>query len=210
MSYLTYNGAMVESVGQYLVKNFYVIDWDGINDIVTLSGQPDLSGTKTITFNMWLTKDTGFASDMLFTLGLPPGNIFAELDSNIIRIGISANVNIGSTKTYSITGLTNQKLSCTIVKTTDAISSFTINGSPQSGGTGVSTRNTELSAIGGDGNLSSLLEDAYIWNIAVEGIGSWLGSGNNANTDAAWLDGIGSNNGTVVGSPTLKSLPVTS
>ena len=46
-----------------------IVAWDGLNDYVQLSSQPDLSGNKTINFNLWLKKDSGFVETCLFTLG---------------------------------------------------------------------------------------------------------------------------------------------
>lgn len=209
MSYLNYNGQrVISAAGQALIYSFYVINWDGVNDYVVLSGQPDLSGSKTVNFNLWLDKESGYSQNMVFTLGVSGSNLFVELDTNIFRIGISGSGQIGSTKTYSLSGFSGKKLECTVVKTTNSISSFTINGVTQSGSSGISTRPTNDAVFGGDGDFGGLLTDAYVWDVEVVGVGRWYGSGENANTNTAWIDQIGSSNGTVNGAPTLKNLPV--
>jgi hypothetical protein len=209
MSYLTHNGQKVISdSSQYLTYAFNVLGFDGAS-AVQLSSQPDLSGTKTVNFKVWLDKSTGWVGETFFTLGLGPNNLYMEINSSQRWVfGISGDVNVGSTKTYPLDAIENTLLNCTVVKTANAISSFTINEAAQTSLPGISTRDTTNSVFGASGDFGNLLADGYIWDIEVEGVGSWLGYGGNANQAAAWVDGIGSSNGSILGSPGLKALPI--
>jgi hypothetical protein len=186
-----------------------VLNWDGLDDKVTFPSHADLSGNKTIKFNLWLTKDSGFAENALFSLGASLNNIYVVLDSSDqFRIGIADDITLGSTKWYSITGLANQLLACEIIKTAHGITSFKINSIARTQvGMGNSNYPTVYSTIGvgGDGVIDYLV-DAYIWDIVVVGVGSWAGNPI-GNIDASWVDGIGSINGVVSGNPSIRNLP---
>ena len=214
MANLTFNGQRLLFPGGGILDYTYidtsgnVLDWNG-GAIVSLDSQPDLSGTKRIDFNLWLDQDSGYASKTIFTLGVSEDNLFAELTSANIRIG-NADVVTTGTRTFSITGLSGKKLECIVVKGSTTIDWFSVNGvSLTQTGIGQSNRPTTKSAIGGGADNQWLLDDAYVWDVVVDGEGAWSGNGSNANTNASWVDTIGSADGTITGTPAIKKLTLT-
>jgi uncharacterized protein (TIGR02145 family) len=183
--------------------------WDGVNDKIVLNSNPDMSGNKAITFKLWLNKEKGYNKNGIFSLGVTSDttfdNLYVVIDSNRIQVGIANDSTPGSTNWYLLAGLSNMILDCEIVKTDSTISSFHINSvAQQPVKTGYSTQPATFSVIGASAKDSTFLNDAFIWDIGVNGVGLWSGHPDGA-ADNAWKDKIGVANGVVYGSPVINA-----
>lgn len=213
MSYVKYGNKFVQSGGHYVGKvsivNLIVMNWDINNNAITLTGQPDLSGNKIITCDVWLNKESGFNVLSWFSLGAAPNNIVTFMIDDVLQIAVSGSTAFGGLLGYSLAGLSNKFLHCEIIKHPDHIDSFLINGVLQTPIlTGTSSSETTVSRIGADGSATigpdKYLKDMYIWHVGVDGIGYWDGTGLYANTDSAWVDQVLGDDGIVSGGPKLK------
>jgi len=171
-----------------------------------LSGDPDLSGNKVIRWKMWI--DSASSSGTVFSLGENQDSIgvIGNGSGELRCTNINRTMGNDGEKRLDTTGLYGMVLDCLAIKTSNEITWFQIGGKTASdqylSQTGTAL---DISRIGGSGVDSSpgTANDIYVWNIEVDGIGSWNGYGNDADTDAAWADGIGSNDGSWNGTPTL-------
>ena len=90
----------------------------------------------------------------------------------------------------------------------NTISSATVNGSPMSSGN--RSGRTQSSGVAADSFYLGRRQDGNfpysgtVYNVFVLGVHQWSGYGN---TDADWIDQVGSNDGTVNGSPALLRIP---
>ena len=218
MPYLIYNGKMIDSGGKYVVGTLAiqgVLDFAGTYYVTVDAslGNLDLSGTKTVRWKMWL--DSSTATGNLFHLGLNANNMFSRIASGSIWAGNfnGPNGTNGDAKIIPLTdAMTGYTLDCIAVKNSTQLLWFQI------GGFGAPGKNAHTSGsppqnysrIGANGNPDTDFSPAngvYVWDVTVEGESAWSGYGSAPNTDVAWVDTIGSNDGTVLaGSPTIKVL----
>lgn len=218
MSYLRYNGKMVTSNNKYVTGILGapegVLDFNNTY-YVTLSANPDLSGTKTVRWKMWMDSSAG-ANGYLFSIGSNQNAMQIYTSGTDLRCG---NVNrIMSTqgeKYISRANLAGYVLECIAVKTINEILWFQVGGySSGDQNLGSSGSAPTTSRFGADGLSSpgSGCAGMYVWDIRVESsvggtsLHNWSGYGTAPNVDSAWLDTVGSENGTVAGSPGIKTL----
>lgn len=209
MSYLVANDKYVKINNpglKYLVTTPIPdkIYFQTLGDKVAFDSQPDVTGNKTFKADLFIDSTS---SDM--TIGLMNAlNDFLFISYTISADTGPSKVLVVNTKNsppyvlrpyYDISSYLNQVISLEVVKTSAVITSVKING------------NT-LTKIG-DGyfnnGATSLKEISgilfSIWNVEVVGIAKWIGFPY-GNTTPAWVDTIGTNNGTVSGSPTTRNL----
>lgn len=170
-----------------------------------LPGDPDLSGNKVVRWKMWL--DSSSIGGTLFSLGANQDSIGLTSSTGEVRCtNINRTMGNSGEKRLSMTGLYGMVLDCLAIKTTNEITWFQVGGRA-SGDQYLDQTGTalDISRIGGSGidASPSPANNWYVWDIEVEGIGSWNGEGSDANTDVAWVDGVGSNDGTFNGTPTI-------
>jgi len=208
MSYLIYNGKRIITQDKYVIGNAAppeegVIYFQTFSDKVEFVSQPDVTGNKTFTANLFI--DSSTSSEM--TIGL----MNASNDFLFISYTISADtgpnkvlvVNTRNTSVirpyYNIDSYLNQIITLEVIKTSSSITSVKINNNTLTkAGDGYFTNGgTTLKAISG--------QYFSIWDVSINGVASWTGYPN-GNTNGAWVDNIGSNDGTVSGSPTTRNL----
>jgi len=220
MSYLTYNGKMVTSNNKYVTKIGGVLP-EGVLDFnntyyTTLSANPDLSGNKTVRWKMWMDSSAG-ASGTLFSIGANTNKIEIYTSGNDIRCGNRNRIMSTQGEKYiSRANLAGYVLECIAVKTINEFLWFQIGGySSGDQNLGSSGTASSVSRFGADGITSPSAGCAgmYVWDIRVESsvggtsLHNWSGYGTAPNVDAAWVDTVGSENGTVLaGSPGIKTL----
>ena len=184
---------------------------------VELDTNPDLSGTKILRWKMWIDSvesPTGW----LFSLG-SDGDSFQLYENSISGIRLGNRNRIMSTQGDKVipitTGITGYVLDCMAVKTINQFLWFQIGGYA-SGDQNLSSTGSPPSTVsrfGADGAATSPNNSCagmYIWDIQAEDsdgttIGAWSGYGTAPTTSTEWVDTINSNNGTVIGTGTLKT-----
>lgn len=181
-----------------------LLNFDDIDDYVGLSSIPDVTGTKTISFSLYIHPDQYVALDIM---------VFSNGSSDWVRIyfdgtdGIRARTNYDGTnnsKRIDISSLKGQVLDFVITKTTSSIDTFTVNGS-SAYTTDVLGNNTEpLQAFIGKATGNGY-DYILIWDININDEHAWAGQPD-GNQDSAWVDTIGSIDGTVNGTPTTYDL----
>lgn len=211
MPHITYNGKRVLSPGNKFIfgERSIIGPMDfAASSYVDLDGNPDLSGNKIIKWKMHLGSS---AANHLFHLGVSENNMYVSVDGTTLKGGNFDNQSAGSSRSIlNVTDLSGKTLECVASKTSNELVWFSCghlyhDGNLQSS-TGTPDQNT--SRIGANGRPSPGYEigfDVYVWDIEVIGEGAWNGWGKNSNTNAAWADSIGSNDGSIVGSPSVKS-----
>jgi len=103
-------------------------------------------------------------------------------------------------------GIIEEQLDFEISITNSIITSLTINGVLQTADSvGGGDITIVTGATIGAGYGGSSLYDSLLWDVSIMGQNSWVGRPD-GNLDPAWLDTIGSSNGTVNGSPTTTSI----
>jgi len=199
MSYLKYGGQYVKTGGQFVggfLPAIGALDFNGTY-FVTLSEDPDLSFNKTITWKMWMD---GSPSGDLFSLGVDEESLSIGASGTELR-AYNKNRIMGTRgeKRLSVTGLTGMVLECTAIKTTNQILWFQVGGRA-SGDTGLGTVTSalDISRIGNTGLTGGpgVANNMFVWDLQVDGIAAWNGY-SSANTDAGWVDTIGTSNGTI-------------
>jgi hypothetical protein len=183
-----------------------LLDPDGIDDYVQYATTPDTTGNKTINFNLYLLKESGYSTtglgNLLFVFSNGGGDYAAAfLYNNQILIS-TTNTGYGNNR-YSLSGFGNSILSCKIIKTASSQAQFYINDVLQSsvttlGGIGI----TGSLVFGGPGFV--YLNDAYVWNLIIESTFNAPGQPN-GNQASAWTNDTFIS--TVVGNPSTIDIP---
>lgn len=188
--------------------------FDGVNDYVSF---PDAVGTNiqgdvTVKWKMYLNQDNFSTRTTLFYFKSDGVSDFLNAFFDGSSITFWASTNVSSNAAYSISGLTDSILECELVKTTSEIVSFSVNGVAL-------TRDINGTGIANDGNyigysiLYGYLSNTFVWDFEIYNssntlIHSWSGQPS-GNLSTAWIDQIGSSNGTLHGSPTTTDIEVT-
>ena len=209
MSYITYQNKMLQSGNKYVSKIAApivsgVINFQTLSDKIEFASQPDVTGNKTFTTNLFIGSS---ASEMQI------GLMNASNDFLFISYTISADTGANKVLTvntknsppgvirqyYNIDSYLNQIITLEIIKTSSSITSVKIN-------------NNTLTKIGdgyfnnGGSSLKTIAGQYYsIWDVEIAGVAQWVGYPN-GNTSGAWEDTIGSNDGTVSGFSTTRNL----
>ena len=208
MAYITKNGLRIQSNGLTLVTK----DIDPIpgqinllasGDGVEFDSVPSITGSKTIKADLFI--DSSLAGMTLWFQTVSINDYLLIVIGNIAEtstFGLTVQTR-GPVSTvrryYNINSYLNQITSIEIVKTSTSITSVKMGGDTLSGTNGFfSPSDTTSKSILGAGGIS-------IWNLEIEDNHKWIGYPY-GNTNAAWVDTIGSNNGTVTGSPGTKNL----
>lgn len=175
-----------------------------LGDKVVFDSQPDVTGNKTLKADLFIDSTS---SDM--TIGLMNASndflwitytLGPDTGPNKVLVVNTRNSPPGVIRPYyDISSYLNQVINLEVVKTSSAVTSVKING-------------TTLTKIG-DGyfnNGGSTVKEiagilCSIWNLEVVGVVKWIGFPY-GNTTGAWVDTIGTNDGTVSGSPTTRNL----
>lgn len=207
-------GTRVDTVyyGQYLNSGSGVnglLYFDGVDDYVDV-GTVDVTGSKTITFNLYVESTiTGLIPVCSFN-GDGSDDIFVvDILGTTLRCYCKGSVaGTNGRRTYDISGLLDTLLTVEITKTTEQCLSITINSVENSAAQSLSTSTGNIHGyIGTNRLLSAFANYLYIWNFNINDEHQWQGQPS-GNLNSAWVDTIGSNNGTVNGSPTTYDLPL--
>lgn len=199
MSYVTYQNKMVSYQNKYVHKNPVPdkIEFLTYNsDVITFASLPVITGSKTIRTRMYL-KDT----NSNFSLGWSPasGNDYLRIDFGVGEAGLALMIEVNfaaNRRQYNLTneGVLGVPFSLEIIKGTGTISSVKFNNIEGTDlGSSLQFGPSDLKRITG-GDSSS------IWNLEIVGTNKWVGFPY-GDTSAAWVDTIGTNHGTVTGSP---------
>jgi len=175
---------------------------------LTTNSEPDLSGTKVIRWKMFLEEN---AAGDLFSLGVPLDNIRVRVTGGSLWVGIYDSATYDSSRHAVINSMTGRTFECMVVKNSTTMDWVQIGGFAF-GNTNSAQSGTDYttSRIGADGlptTPTSILNNAYVWDIRVDGEVAWAGNGSSANENSAWVDTVGSNDATWVGSPSIFDLP---
>lgn len=204
---LTFNNDFteIEIVPEKGVKG--VVVFDGIDDYISFASIPDITGTKNISFYLYLLKSSGYSFNVIanFTI-MPVAN--DRLTVWLNGSNIEVNVNAAQSSAYSIAGMENNILFIEIDKFQDAglsgqISDFRINGVSQIESVSGTTWGTQGATIGANSTPNAYLKDAYVWGFDFSA--AFTADGKPAgNTNEAWSQSIPA---TVNGSPSIIDLP---
>lgn len=211
MSYLTYNGKMVRAQGKYVLGaqvpgQIYMTD---INDEIVFSSVPNITGSKTISADLYLDSSmSGFSwlwmpesGDDFFQAIL---NELPSLERDTLGIydyvlRIQVKNSPVYVRIYSLQNYVGQILHLEIIKGTGSIVSVKANGDT------LSSLGNGLYTTSGFGSKEFYGGALSIWNVEVAGEHKWIGYPY-GNTDAAWVDTIGSNDVSILGSPQTRNL----
>jgi hypothetical protein len=187
-----------------------VINYDGVDDYVSLSSIPDVTGNKTISFDMFMSSS---AESSLFITGIRSG-------TNIDYIGITAEydslffliyVYIGTTAyEFIINESLLDNFLHVIISKTSSSATLTINGDSITSTTdSITPIGASQANIGGfnDGSADVYSDSANVssfWNFKIGSDPVYPGQPD-GNLDSAWANGV--NNGTVNGSPSTIDIP---
>ena len=192
---------------------------DGGNDAyIDFSSLPDVTGEKTITFNMYLDSSPNIivpwinmrTSGSIDCLRMESVKTSYPLDSGyVLEIGVSD----ASSKRYDLMPHIKQILNCEIKKTDGSISYFKINENAQTYSIGGSYSNSSEDYIGRSATVRRINHGA-IWDIKIYDESLvlehyWKGYPN-GNTDAAWVDQVGSIDGELkyTSAPGIRNISV--
>lgn len=190
-----------------------VIDFDGIDDSITFSGaSPDVTGNKTIKFDCQFVEgvsQTTVNQGLWFQFITDTSDYFVaqlaiESGSPAIATVVGNSSNTVGAKRYDLSSsLLGEKLSIEITKTSTEITSFKVNGSTIS--PAVVLSGSDYPAGDYIGSFRGIVytisnESAYFWNLEIVSSHQYDGIPD-GNTNAAWVDDIGTADGTVNGSP---------
>lgn len=222
MSYLIYNNQrVINPLGKYLTGVPVIsgpMDFAGTNYVLLdpSTGAIDLSGDKIVTWKMYIQSDTFLH---FFHLGSDGQNMYAKIDGSDIIAGNFNGSGAGASGSL-IKGskLYGHILECTAVKSSSALEWLSIGGyyadNMSRGESGTPAQN--YSRIGSNGVPGPTglrnLNNGWVWDVQVNGIGAWNGYGTKSNQNSAWVDTIGTNDGSIIGTPDIKvlSLPTPS
>jgi hypothetical protein len=198
---------------QKLGEEFNVMNFNGTDTYVSLGSIPDVSGVKTIRFKAYFTT-TGF-QDVLAIVSDYTDHIGVNLFNDSFKIYTGETDTGGLIDLTTIPGgYTNKVLDVVITKGTSTLTSVTINGlnmtiNPVTGDwSGITDYGAWFGAHPANG-AGTGIEQGSVWDIYLDGIGNWNGKGNDADENSAWEDQIGTNNGTVNGTATLRNIDTT-
>lgn len=182
-----------------------VVDWDGVDDYINFSTQPDIIGTRVITFSIHVNSlsGTNINSIIYIEKSAPNDKLFVYIQGNYLKVQVRGSSAAGG-KMVDMTSFVGENVDVQINKATGDISQVLINGSSL----GVTL--TSYVAINatrfmiGNYPLNSYLSNALIWDININDEHFYSGQPS-GNLDAAWIDSTDSINGSVVGAPTTTN-----
>jgi hypothetical protein len=184
-----------------------LLNFDGIDDYVELSSTPDVTGSKTISFKLYISSSIGEeGGGRILSIGSDPTDFLSvNITNSYIIVHTDSNATLNC-KRANITTLLDTILTINIVKSTTHIDSLTINGTASYTEDTVGTSLTPNGARIGSSTTDQYYNSySYIWDININNEHAYAGQPN-GNLDSAWVDTIGSINGTVYGSPTTINI----
>ena len=200
-----------------------LLDFDGVNDLVNLDSAPEMRYKKYVTFNCYLSADSGFdnaTGNYFFALGATAyDKLFVGLRDNYLYICPGSSP--AYVVSYDITGLANKILTIQIIKEDFAglgkVLNLIINDENKPianpGGYGIVNGDGDL--IGALTETSGFLKNALIWDIEIwdmyqEKIHFWKGHPR-GDSEISWIDlGSGGIDGQDWGGPSERDLVVCS
>lgn len=185
-----------------------VFNFDGAGEYIDLGSLSyDASTDKTIYFNMWIDTSEGHTNETVLHFLSAGSDYFKfRLDGSLFKIQPGA---LGGGAQYYIEGHTEKIINCEVSKSSNVVNYFKINGVEQ---TDVGEQNLGGGSSGwyiGNGQ-NDILNNATVWDIKIYDVNSgqylhqWDGYPN-PTSDSAWVDKVGSKNGTVINSGTATS-----
>jgi len=205
MKIIKLNGNLVKLNGKFetLTLPPREINLLTFGDGVEFTSVPSITGNKTITATFFIKNATSKFTLWFHTAGVND-YLFVDI-GNVAETGLfGMTVQTRSSPStvrryYNINSYLNQIVNLEIIKTATAITSVKMNTNTLSPTTGFfSPPDTTVKNFGG-------LDELSIWDLEIVGSHLWKGY-NYGNTNAAWIDTIGGNNGTVTGTPGTKNL----
>lgn len=208
----TFNNVFEEPEEEPTTAVVGLLDFDA-NSHVELSSIPDVTGAKTISFNIYLISN-GDESVLISILDDFTDFFVVSCEYGVSDVTVyiyTGNESNSSGLAYFTLGseYIEEQLDVAVVKTAGGVSSVTINGLPISLTNDFGFASNNAQAYIGAFYASSLLTEFdgfLIWDIDINSSHQYpaqpLG-----NQDSAWIDTIGSINGTVNGSPSTIDIP---
>jgi hypothetical protein len=186
-----------------------LLDFDGVDDYVSFSPAPDVTGTKTINFKLYIKSSHTLTSDREVIMIIHNDNNNQIYLRNWLDISdgteyLEINVDVGlSGKRYEIANFGKDVvLECELIKTTGVISSFTVNGVAQTSSVNAGAVTINETNIGYDG--SNYGTGFYIWDVEIVESNFNAPGYPSGNLASAWTNGIYT--ATVNGSPTTANI----
>lgn len=187
-----------------------VLDFDGVDDSVTLSEHPNVEGSKTISFYMYFKSYGTTQAEDIFVFGDNSLDYFdATYITNVERLRIAVAVSGGAID-YDISSIMNKVVLIEVIKTAGAIISTKADGVDLPiYTTGSGNLETSVSSIGYHPDVGAFkrLANAYVWGINIDGVFNASGQPN-GNVDSSWDDSIGTITATVNGTPTTTHIDI--
>jgi hypothetical protein len=225
MSYYTHNGKLITQNNKLVVSSqieasIEVLDFDA-NSYITFPSYVDMSGISgevTVSWNMFLdVSDFGYTYSMILAnsngvLNKNRLNWFITDTRLIIDNGFGGGIN---NVAVDISGVANQNILVEMVlypgpQVLD-VSTIKFNGVPQVlTDPGMNFGEAQDFTIGAYNNAGSIINGTImnnmtVWDITFPTIGHWAGYPA-GNMNSAWVDTIGTNDGSVVGSPGTRNI----
>ncbi len=188
--------------------------FDGVDDYISLSSDLgiDIEDNKTITFDAYLDSNVDNGPFCMFAFKSTEIQDYLAVvwEPGLHRMELRYSSGPGSSKYYDVTAYEDQSISCEVIKEGSGIDaiiiSFKIDGNTLIPSTGSSASPPASSNIGFY-DSSFLSKYFSIWDILIKETGgadlhSW--DGYPGDEDSGWVDGVGSLDGTVNGSPTTR------
>tara|TARA_R110000796_G_scaffold47325_3_gene113908 strand:- start:133 stop:969 length:837 start_codon:yes stop_codon:yes gene_type:complete len=179
--------------------------FDGVNDEVNLGNSTDFDFPTSIDITFWVYLKDNSNAAIVAKGALSDTNYAIDTTGGTVRFfGYQAGVPVGILSGGpTIPNNTPAKIRCTFDGTTWTIYKNDVSETVLVDAATLSTNTNNL--ILGSRTTRDL--DGTVWDISIGSVSAYTGNGN---TDADWLDTVGSNNGTVVGSPALLRVPADS
>jgi len=197
---------MITYQNKYVIKTVSLIpgqiDMIANPDGVSFSSLPPITGSKTIKADMFIKNNTAFFI-MFFSDGATNDYLIYYYGNTEFGKRFSVEVKNGAAfrNVFDIeaAGLLNTVFSLEIIKGTGSITSVKFNGNTLTNlGGFVSQGPSNQQKFYGSDHVS-------IWNLEIVGQNKWIGYPY-GNTNGAWVDTIGSINGTISGTPGTVNL----
>ena len=216
MSYLIYNGKRVIAQNKYVGKWSFEIPqqiYFTSGGSVDFASVPVVTGIQTIKWDMLLDASVASKIYVGFVDGVSNDYIYANYDYlpsfeqtstgityPVLRVQVKNSPGV-YVRIYNIDSYIGVNTNIEIVKGTGSITSVKANNNTLTtlySGSVVYDTGGSFSYAGGNGGAS-------IWNLEIVGSHKWIGYPY-GNTNAAWVDTIGSIDGTVTGSPGTRNV----
>ena len=174
---------------------------DGVDDYVSVNvGSTSLNGLGAVTISAYAAFNKTNAFEVLWSFGSSAYRVYLDRDG-------SGNIELMASTDTGFTPATNQIYFFEVdYNSSGEATEFRVDGNVEWTGTAAPVPNAHdgsnvfLVGARNSSGTAGLFMTGLVYNVTISGTLNWIGNGN---TDAAWVDQIGSNNGTVNGSPEL-------